>query len=117
MGGEIPQQFQHDDAAGQVIMHTGRKIHAVVMPAEGDDLLRLVRAGNGRADVLACAVEAFANQLDMHRLCAAADDFSGRGGAHVQHGNRAEWLCQRLAQLAAVQVAFALAVNRAPGEG
>ena len=98
-------------------MHPGREIHAVVMPAEGDDLAGLVRAGNGRADVLACAVIAFAGQLDMHRLCAAADDFGGRSGAHVQHGNRAERLRQRLAQLAAVQVAFVLAVNRAPGEG
>ncbi len=98
-------------------MHTGREIHAVVMPAEGDDFAGLVRAGNGCADVLACAVIAFAGQLDMHRLCAAADDFSGGGGAHVQHGNRAEWLRQRFAQLAAVQVTFALAVSRAPGEG
>ena len=94
-------------------MHTGREIHAVVMPAEGDDFLRLVRAGNGCTDVLACAVIAFAGQLDMHRLCAAADDFSGGGGAHVH----AESLRQRFAQFAAVQVTFALAVNRAPGEG
>ena len=59
MGGEIPQQFQHDDAAGQVVMHTGREIHAVVMPAEGDDFAGLVRAGNGRTISAAEAARMF----------------------------------------------------------
>ena len=113
----MAQQLHEDHTARNVIVDTGGEIHAVVVRAEGDDLLGLLGAGNDGADILGSAVIIFALQLQLEGLCTPAHHLSRIGGTEIHGHGITKRLGEGLPQLANVAVGVRQPVNGGTREG
>ena len=115
--GEMPQQLHEDHAARNIVVDTGGEIHAVVVSAEGDDLLWLACAGNDGAHILGGAVVIFALQLQLEGLCTPAHQFGSVGGTEIHGNGIAKGLGECFPQLADIAVGVRQTVNGGAREG
>ena len=104
IGLEIAHQLHQDHAAGRVVVHAGGKIHAVIVPAQQNFLIRAVGAGDRADHVPAFARDILIFDGQAHGFRAAAHQIDRVGGAHIDGGQKAERVGQHRPQLADVEI-------------